>query len=102
MSSEEVVQRHRDAGRAFEAAGVVSFVREEGAGETVVCVHGVPTSSFLYRKVLGELEARGLRGVAFDLPGLGLAERPEDFDYSWSGDRWASRSQPRCPTGCAR
>jgi pimeloyl-ACP methyl ester carboxylesterase len=85
VSSEEVVQRHRDAGRAFEAAGVVSFVREEGAGETVVCVHGVPTSSFLYRKVLGELEARGLRGVAFDLPGLGLAERPEDFDYSWSG-----------------
>jgi pimeloyl-ACP methyl ester carboxylesterase len=35
--------------------------------------------------VLSELAARGLRGVAFDLPGLGLAERPESFDYSWSG-----------------
>jgi pimeloyl-ACP methyl ester carboxylesterase len=23
--------------------------------------------------------------VAFDLPGLGLASRPEDFDYSWTG-----------------
>lgn len=32
-----------------------------------------------------ELAARGMRGTAFDLPGLGLAERPADFDYSWSG-----------------
>ena len=48
-------------------------------------MHGVPTSSFLYRRVVPELAARGLRGVAFDLPGLGLAERPAGFDYSWSG-----------------
>jgi haloalkane dehalogenase len=27
----------------------------------------------------------GLRGVTLDLPGLGLACRPADFDYSWSG-----------------
>jgi pimeloyl-ACP methyl ester carboxylesterase len=45
----------------------------------------VPASSFLYRKVIAELAARGLQGVAFDLPGLGLADRPEDFDYSWTG-----------------
>jgi haloalkane dehalogenase len=32
-----------------------------------------------------ELRARGLRGIAFDLPGLGLAARPEGFDYSWTG-----------------
>ncbi len=48
-------------------------------------MHGMWGSSFLYRKVLHELAARGLRGVAFDLPGFGLAERPRDFDYSWSG-----------------
>jgi len=29
----------------------------------------VPTSSFLYRKVIDELAARGLRGIAFDLAG---------------------------------
>jgi haloalkane dehalogenase len=45
----------------------------------------VPASCFLYRKVIRELANRGLRGLAFDLPGLGLAERPPDFDYSWSG-----------------
>jgi len=80
-----VVERHRAAGRHFEAAGVQSFVREEGEGEPVLCLHGVPASSFLYRKVLPELSARGLRGTAFDYPGLGLAGRPSDFDYTWTG-----------------
>ncbi|MGH2848803.1 MAG: alpha/beta fold hydrolase [Thermoleophilaceae bacterium] len=85
MASREVVDRHEAAGRYFEAAGLRSFVREEGSGEPVVCLHGVPSSSFLYRKVLAGLAERGLRGVAFDLPGLGLAERPPAFDYSWTG-----------------
>jgi len=81
----EVIAEHEAAGRSFEAAGVKSFVREQGEGAPVVLLHGVPTSSFLYRRVLPELAGRGLRGVAFDFPGLGLAERPEAFDYSWSG-----------------
>lgn len=84
-SSTEVVERHRVAGRFFSVDEVQSFVREEGEGEPVVCLHGVPASCFLYRKVLAELVARGLRGLAFDLPGLGLADRPVAFDYSWTG-----------------
>jgi pimeloyl-ACP methyl ester carboxylesterase len=85
VSSLEVIAAHRDAGRRFEAAAVSSYVRQQGDGDAVLCMHGVPASSFLYRKVLAELAARGLRGVAFDLPGLGLADRPADFDYSWTG-----------------
>lgn len=85
VRSSDVVERHRSAGREFEAAGIRGFVREQGEGEVVLCMHGVPASSFLYRKVIAELGARGLRGVAFDLPGLGLAARPELFDYSWTG-----------------
>jgi haloalkane dehalogenase len=85
MRSSDVVAAHRSAGREFEAAGVRSFVLDHGEGDAVLCVHGVPASSFLYRKVIAELAARGLRGVAFDLPGLGLAARPEQFDYSWTG-----------------
>jgi haloalkane dehalogenase len=84
VTSREVIDRHRDAGRFFEAAGARSFVREEGEGEPVLCLHGVPASSFLYRKVLAELARLGLRAVAFDLPGLGLADRPARFDYTWS------------------
>ncbi|WP_203586016.1 alpha/beta fold hydrolase [Subtercola lobariae] len=69
----------------FDAGGVRSFVLESGSGEAVVCLHGVPSSSFLYRKLLPELAREGLKGIAFDFPGLGLAERPDNFDYSWTG-----------------
>lgn len=56
-----------------------------GSGDPVVCLHGVPTSSYLYRKVIPALGSRGMNAVAFDLPGMGLADRPTDFDYTWSG-----------------
>jgi pimeloyl-ACP methyl ester carboxylesterase len=83
----EVLEAHRAAGRRFDAGGVRSFVRERGDARNnpVVLVHGVPTSSFLYRKLIPALEDEGVRSLAFDLPGLGLAGRPEDFDYTWSG-----------------
>jgi haloalkane dehalogenase len=89
----DVIASHRLSGMRFEAGGVGSFVVERGDGAPVVCLHGVPASSFLYRKVLTELATQGLRGVAFDFPGLGLAERPADFDYSWTGlARWTAQA----------
>lgn len=89
----EAIARHSAAGRVFEAGGAIGFVREQGRGADVVCLHGVPTSSFLYRKVLPVLADQGLRGVALDFPGLGLSERPENFDYSWSGlARWTGEA----------
>jgi pimeloyl-ACP methyl ester carboxylesterase len=84
-STREVLAEHRSAGTHFTAAGVRSFFRERGTGPTVVCMHGMWGSSFLYRKVIDALAERDLRGVAFDLPGFGLAQRPRDYDYSWSG-----------------
>lgn len=84
-AARRIVDQHRAAGNSFVADGVQSFVLQQGNGPAVVCLHGVPTSSFLYRKVIGELATHGLHGIAFDLPGMGLADRPETFDYSWSG-----------------
>lgn len=81
----ETIARHSAAGFRFEAGGLRSFARQQGEGADVVLLHGVPTSSFLYRKVLPVLADQGLRATAFDLPGLGLADRPRGFDYSWSG-----------------
>jgi haloalkane dehalogenase len=80
-----VIEAHRAAGRRFEAGEVGSFVREEGSGPPVVLLHGVPSSSFLYRKVIPLVSAEGMRAVGFDFPGLGLADRPEHYDYRWSG-----------------
>ena len=81
----DAIARHSAAGFLFDAGGVRSFGRQEGSGADAVLLHGVPTSSFLYRKLLPVLSDQGLRATAFDFPGLGLAERPEQFDYSWSG-----------------
>ena len=89
----EAIEVHRASGRRFAAGGTTSFVREQGQGAPVVLLHGVPTSSFLYRKVIPALAEQGLRAVAFDFPGLGLAGRPGDFDYSWSGlARWTGEA----------
>jgi len=85
VTGHEVVERHRSLGRPFDAGPVRSFVREEGSGEPVVCLHGVPMSSFLFRRLLPELAGHGLRGVAFDLPGLGFADRGPALDYTWTG-----------------
>src|SRR4051794_172068 len=92
-ATREAIAIHQAAGRRFEAGGVKSFVRDQppsvGTGSAVILVHGVPSSSFLYRKMIPALAQQGLRAIAFDFPGLGLADRPEEFDYSWSGlSRW--------------
>lgn len=84
VSPEDHVAEHRAAGRMVDVNGVRTFVREEGEGEPVLCLHGVPASSFLYRKVLPDLAARGLRGIAYDLPGLGLTARDSGVGPSWS------------------
>jgi haloalkane dehalogenase len=85
LSTSEVIAAHRMAGRSFVTNGVKSFVREQGKGPAVVCMHGMWGSSFLYRKVIDELAKRNLRGICWDLPGFGLADRPKDYDYSWTG-----------------
>lgn len=85
----EVIQIHSAAGRRFDAGGVRSFVLDRGEGPAVVCLHGVPASSFSYRKVIPVLADEGVHGFAIDFPGMGLAARPAEFDYSPQGlSRW--------------
>lgn len=81
---ETVIAEHEASGKYFDVEGVKTFASIQGRGEPVLCIHGVPTSSFLYRKVLSALAKKGYKGVSIDLPGLGLSDRPEDFDYSFS------------------
>jgi pimeloyl-ACP methyl ester carboxylesterase len=81
-------------GRAVDVPGGPTTVWESGDGEPVVLLHGVPVSAFLFRKVLPELAARGLRGVAVDLPGFGPGPRPPaGSDQSWGGlADWTARA----------
>lgn len=48
---------------------------------TVLCVHGNPTWSFTYRRVLAELSPK-VRVVAVDHVGCGLSDKPQQYPYS--------------------
>ncbi|MFL5353641.1 alpha/beta fold hydrolase [Archangium sp.] len=52
---------------------------DEGTGRPVLLLHGNPTWSFLYRKVMAGLAGAGLRVVAPDLIGLGLSDKPREL-----------------------
>lgn len=58
-----------------------TFVLDEGAGDPVVFLHGIPTQGFLWRDV-ARVVAREFRVLVPDLLGFGFADRPEDVDYS--------------------
>jgi haloalkane dehalogenase len=54
-------------------------------GETVLLLHGEPSWSFLYRRMIPVLTDAGLRVVAPDLVGFGRSDkpaRPEDYSYA--------------------
>jgi haloalkane dehalogenase len=54
---------------------------DEGTGDPVVCFHGEPTWSYLYRKMIGPLVGAGARVVAPDYPGFGRSDKPTDRDW---------------------
>ncbi len=57
---------------------------DEGEGDPVVMLHGEPTWSFLYRKVMGRVLEAGHRCVVPDLPGFGRSDKPvDDAWYSY-------------------
>jgi len=64
------------------ADGMVLAYRELGAGPPVLVLHGWPTSSYLWRRVMGPL-ARRHRVVALDLPGFGGSDKPTGVRYSF-------------------
>ncbi|MEV1244136.1 haloalkane dehalogenase [Nonomuraea sp. NPDC050022] len=54
-------------------------------GPPVVLLHGEPTWSFLYRHVMRELAAAGLRAIAVDLVGFGRSDKPaERADHTYA------------------
>jgi haloalkane dehalogenase len=64
-----------------EADGRKTHLVDHGEGPAVLFVHGNPTWSFLWRRVISALKGYGLRLVAPDLLGFGLSDklpRPED------------------------
>ena len=53
---------------------------DEGRGEPILLLHGEPTWSFLYRKVIGELQG-SFRCLAPDYFGFGRSDKPVERDW---------------------
>ncbi len=64
----------------LESGARVHYV-DEGSGPALVMLHGNPTWSFLYRKVIGGLRGR-FRCIALDYPGFGLSTAPPDYGFT--------------------
>ena len=61
-----------------EVDGLRLHYLDEGVGEPVVCFHGEPTWSYLYRKMLPPLLATGRRVVCPDYAGFGRSDKPTE------------------------
>jgi haloalkane dehalogenase len=71
----------------------MAYVDEGPAdGPVVLMLHGEPTWSFLYRKLIPVVAAAGLRVVAPDLIGFGRSDKPADrADYTYARHvEWAA------------
>jgi pimeloyl-ACP methyl ester carboxylesterase len=69
-------------GQILDIAGKGIFVmREEGDGETLLCLHGFPTSSFDYHKIWHGVNDPGPL-IAFDMIGYGFSDKPAKFNYT--------------------
>lgn len=69
--------------RFVEVGGLTVHYIDEGSGEPILMLHGEPTWSFLYRKMIGPL-ARTHRVLAPDFIGFGRSDKPADpSDYSF-------------------
>jgi haloalkane dehalogenase len=59
---------------------------DEGEGAPVIFIHGEPTWSFLWRKVIPPVRDAGFRCIAPDLAGFGGSDKPVDVGW-YSYDR---------------
>lgn len=55
---------------------------DEGQGEPILMLHGNPTWSFMYRKLIADAVSRGYRAIAPDHIGCGLSDKPQDYHYT--------------------
>jgi haloalkane dehalogenase len=67
--------------RFVEVDGARIHYVDEGQGETLLLLHGNPSWSFLYRKIIAGLKDR-YRCIALDFPGYGLSDAASGYRFS--------------------
>jgi nuclear transport factor 2 (NTF2) superfamily protein/pimeloyl-ACP methyl ester carboxylesterase len=80
--------------RRVLADGVSIFYREAGPADapTVLLLHGYPTSSHMFRRLIPMLSAN-YHVIAPDMPGFGLSDLPSREKYTYTFDNLAKTMQ---------
>ena len=76
-SSPATYADHRAQQQTFEIDGKKIAYTDHGSGPTIVLLHGVPTSSWMFRKVIPGLQNE-LRVISVDLLGYGSSDKPDE------------------------
>lgn len=63
-----------------DIAGYRMHYLDEGKGEVILLLHGEPTWSFLYRKMIPVLVQAGFRCIVPDLIGFGRSDKPAQME----------------------
>ena len=71
----------RQQGTYVEWAGPTLFATAVGDGSPVLVLHGFPTASYDFSRVV-PLLARHYRLILFDYPGFGFSDKPRGYPYS--------------------
>lgn len=71
-------------GQTIQLADMDIFYRDTGPRlpRAVVFLHGFPSSSYDWHRVLPLLDDPGRRVIVFDFPGYGLSAKPAGYSYS--------------------
>ena len=77
----DISPEYRFSAHYVEVLGSRMHYVDEGAGETILFLHGNPTWSYLWRNVIPHLTSLG-RCIAPDLIGYGRSDKP-NIEYRW-------------------
>jgi len=84
------IEEHRSHQQWLKVEGGNIAYLDLGQGEPILLIHGLPTSSWLYRHIIADLVERGYRVIAPDLLGYGTSDKPQDYDL-YLPDKQADR-----------
>lgn len=60
--------------------GKLSYIDQGDSDKVILLLHGIPSSSWLYRKMITGLVEQGYRVIAPDMLGFGNSDNPDGYD----------------------
>jgi len=74
------IEEHRKNQKFFNSSdGVIKYI-DAGKGEVILLLHGIPTSSWLYRNMIDDLVNKGYRVIVPDMLGFGNSDNPDGYE----------------------